>query len=102
MTTSSADWLSELTSHRGPLLILAALDGPDAIARYLAGTGTPPAPTKRTRKAARTASATAAPTVELSRASHHHVYDLAWTCEELQAWRETVLEAVDRTGRAWR
>lgn len=38
----------------------------------------------------------------LSGACHHHVYDLAPTREELQGWRETVLEVVDRTERAWR
>ena len=38
----------------------------------------------------------------LSSACHHHVYDLAPTREELQAWRETVQLVVDRTERAWR
>jgi hypothetical protein len=38
----------------------------------------------------------------LSGACHHHVYDLAPTREELQAWRETVMEVVERTERAWR
>jgi hypothetical protein len=37
----------------------------------------------------------------LSGACHHHVYDLAPTREELQAWRETVQQVVDRTERAW-
>ena len=38
----------------------------------------------------------------LSRGCHHHVYDLAPTREELQAWRETVMEVVEKTERAWR
>jgi hypothetical protein len=38
----------------------------------------------------------------LSGACHHHVYDLAPTREELQAWREVVADVVDRTERAWR
>ena len=38
----------------------------------------------------------------LSRACHHHVYELAPTREELQAWREAVQEVVERTERAWR
>jgi hypothetical protein len=38
----------------------------------------------------------------LSGACHHHVYDLAPTREELQAWRETVQQVVERTERAWR
>ena len=38
----------------------------------------------------------------LSGACHHHVYDLAPTREELQAWRETVAEVVEKTERAWR
>ena len=38
----------------------------------------------------------------LSSACHHHVYDLAPTREELQAWRETVQQVVERTERAWR
>ena len=38
----------------------------------------------------------------LSGACHHHVYDLAPTREELQGWRDTVLEVVDCTERAWR
>ena len=38
----------------------------------------------------------------LSGACHHHVYDLAPTREELQGWRDTVLELVDCTERAWR
>jgi hypothetical protein len=38
----------------------------------------------------------------LSGACHHHVYDLAPTREELDGWRETVLEVVERTERAWR
>jgi hypothetical protein len=38
----------------------------------------------------------------LSSACHHHVYELAPTREELQAWRETVMEVVERTERAWR
>ena len=38
----------------------------------------------------------------LSHACHHHVYDLAPTREELQAWREAVLQVVERTERAWR
>ena len=33
----------------------------------------------------------------LSRGCHHHVYDLAPTREELQAWRETVQEVVGFT-----
>jgi hypothetical protein len=37
----------------------------------------------------------------LSGACHHHVYDLAPTREELQAWRETVQQVVERTERAW-
>lgn len=46
--------------HPWSLLILAALDGPDALTRYLTGTGTPPAPPKRARRAAAPASASAA------------------------------------------
>lgn len=38
----------------------------------------------------------------LSGACHHHVYDLAPTREELQAWRDVVAEVVERTERAWR
>ncbi len=38
----------------------------------------------------------------LSRACHHHVYDLAPTREELQAWRDVVVEVVERTERALR
>jgi hypothetical protein len=38
----------------------------------------------------------------LSRACHHHVYDLAPTREELHAWRNVVMEVVERTERAWR
>jgi hypothetical protein len=38
----------------------------------------------------------------LSRGCHHHVYDLAPTREELQGWREVVMEVVERTERAWR
>ena len=38
----------------------------------------------------------------LSGACHHHVYDLAPTREELQAWRDSVSEVVERTERAWR
>ena len=38
----------------------------------------------------------------LSGACHHHVYDLAPTREELQAWRDSVMEVVERTERAWR
>lgn len=38
----------------------------------------------------------------LSAGCHYHVYDLAPTREELQAWRETVAEVVERTERAWR
>ncbi|MGE0361145.1 MAG: AAA family ATPase [Vicinamibacterales bacterium] len=37
--------------------ILAALDGPDALTRYLTGTGTPPAPPKRAKAAASAATA---------------------------------------------
>lgn len=38
----------------------------------------------------------------LSRACHHHVYDLPPTREELQAWRDVVADVVERTERAWR
>ena len=38
----------------------------------------------------------------LSAGCHYHVYDLAPTREELQGWRETVMEVVERTERAWR
>ena len=38
----------------------------------------------------------------LSRASHHHPYDLAPTHDELHAWCETVAEVIERTERAWR
>jgi hypothetical protein len=38
----------------------------------------------------------------LSRASHHHPYDLPPTHEELVGWCDTVLEIVERTERAWR
>lgn len=36
----------------------------------------------------------------LSRACHHHPYDLSPTREELLAWCDTVSEVVDRTERA--
>ena len=38
----------------------------------------------------------------LSRASHHHPYELTPTHEELVAWCETVHEVVEMTERAWR
>ena len=38
----------------------------------------------------------------LSASCHYHVYDLAPTLEELQAWRDSVFEVVERTERAWR
>ncbi len=38
----------------------------------------------------------------LSASCHYHVYDLAPTREELQAWRDSVFEVVERTERAWR
>lgn len=38
----------------------------------------------------------------LSRACHHHPYDLSPTREELVAWCDTVLNVVERTERAWR
>ncbi len=38
----------------------------------------------------------------LSGSCHYHVYDLAPTREELQAWRDSVFEVVERTERAWR
>jgi len=50
--------------HPWSLLILAALDGPDALTRYLAGTGTPPAPLKRARKSAAPSSAATAGTAD--------------------------------------
>ncbi len=38
----------------------------------------------------------------LSRASHHHVYELPPTCDELLAWFQTVGDVVEQTERAWR
>ncbi|MEZ5288038.1 MAG: hypothetical protein R2712_25235 [Vicinamibacterales bacterium] len=38
----------------------------------------------------------------LSASCHYHVYDLAPTREELQAWRESVWQVVESTERAWR
>ncbi len=38
----------------------------------------------------------------LSRASHHHAYDLPPTQDELHGWFATVGEVVERTERAWR
>ena len=38
----------------------------------------------------------------LSASCHYHVYDLAPTREELQAWRDSVFQVVERTERAWR
>ncbi|MEZ5288340.1 MAG: hypothetical protein R2712_26760 [Vicinamibacterales bacterium] len=38
----------------------------------------------------------------LSGGCHYHVYELAPTREELQAWREGVGEVVEQTERAWR
>jgi hypothetical protein len=38
----------------------------------------------------------------LSASCHYHVYDLAPTREELQGWRDSVSEVVERTERAWR
>lgn len=38
----------------------------------------------------------------LSHSCHYHPYDLAPTREELEAWRDAVMEVVDRTERAWR
>ena len=38
----------------------------------------------------------------LSRASHHHPYELAPTRDELATWCDTVLEVIDSTERAWR
>ena len=38
----------------------------------------------------------------LSRASHHHVYELSPTREELLAWYQVVAEVVEQTERAWR
>ncbi|MGD9905746.1 MAG: AAA family ATPase [Vicinamibacterales bacterium] len=58
LTASGAD------QHPWSLLILAAIDGPDALTRYLAGTGTSPAPPKRARKAAASASAATAGTAD--------------------------------------
>jgi len=50
--------------HPWSLLILAALDGPDALTRYLTGTGAPPAPPKRARKSAAPTSAAAGGTAD--------------------------------------
>jgi hypothetical protein len=38
----------------------------------------------------------------LSRASHHHVYELAPTRDELLAWCEAVEGVISETERAWR
>ena len=37
----------------------------------------------------------------LSRASHHHPYDLSPTRDELHTWCETVAEVIERTERVW-
>jgi len=38
----------------------------------------------------------------LSRASHHHPYELTPTRDELATWCDTVLDVIDVTERAWR
>jgi hypothetical protein len=38
----------------------------------------------------------------LSRACHHHAYELAPTSEELLAWCEDVQAVIERTEREWR
>ena len=38
----------------------------------------------------------------LSRASHHHVYELPPTRDELVSWFQTVSDVVEQTERAWR
>jgi hypothetical protein len=38
----------------------------------------------------------------LSRASHHHPYELTPTRDELNGWFDTVLEVVDATEATWR
>jgi hypothetical protein len=38
----------------------------------------------------------------LSRASHHHVYELQPTREELLVWFDSVSDVVDQTERTWR
>ena len=38
----------------------------------------------------------------LSRASHHHAYELSPTWDELAGWCRTVGEVVEQTERAWR
>lgn len=40
--------------------------------------------------------------IALSRASHHHVYDLPPTDGELRRWCATVREVIDRTEQVWR
>jgi len=38
----------------------------------------------------------------LSRASHHHPYELTPTRDELVVWFATVLDVIDKTERTWR